>query len=309
MSEISPSYPVPGVESRSPRITAAVQWLIAINVAVFFVQLTVVAPADVQLALGFSQHNLGHQWWTIATYMFVHGGFWQLVLNLYTVWLFGPRIEWRWGSSEFVRYYLFCGLGGWFFFLLFTRDALLIGASAAVLGVMLAYAMRWPDDEVYLFGVVPLKVKWLVAMLVVVNLISGIAGGDQGSGVAYLAHIGGLATGWIYLRSTSSAGIDRLRQRISQVPDVPDETPRAIPRSLPRTREKGNEIDEIITRSNAATARRPIGAQPSSVRTARRDTSDLDLVLDKISKGGIESLTSDERRLLEEMSKELRQKD
>ena len=302
------SYPIAD-EAEAPRLTRAVQWLIAINIAIYFLQLTVVGATNMQVALGFDAKHLSTAWWTVVSYMFVHGGFWHLALNIYTLYLFGPRVEHAWSPGEFTRYYVLCGLGGWFFFLLFSRDALLIGASAAVLGVMLAYAMRWPDDEVYLFGVVPLKVKWLVAMLVVVNLVSGIAGGDQGSGVAYLAHIGGLATGWIYLRSTSSAGIDRLRHRISQVPDVPDETPRAIPRSLPRTREKGNEIDEIITRSNAATARRPIGAQPSSVRTSRRDTSDLDLVLDKISKVGIESLTSDERRLLEEMSKELRQKD
>ncbi|MEP7346285.1 MAG: rhomboid family intramembrane serine protease, partial [Gemmatimonadaceae bacterium] len=300
------SYPTTD-EAEAPRLTRAVQWLIAINVAIFFLQLTVVGSTNMQVALGFDAQHLATSWWTVVTYMFVHGGFWHLALNMYTLFLFGPRVEHAWSPGEFIRYYVLCGLGGWFFHLLFSRDALLIGASAAVLGVMLAYAMRWPNDEVYLFGVVPLKVKWLVAMLATINLISGIAGGDQGGGVAYLAHIGGLATGWIYLRSSSSAGIDRLRQRISQVPDVPDETPRAIPRSLPRTREKGNEIDEIISRSNAATTRRPVGAQLSGVRSPRRDTSELDLVLDKISQEGLESLTSDERRILEEMSKELRQ--
>jgi membrane associated rhomboid family serine protease len=302
------SYPITD-EAEAPRLTRAVQWLIAINVTIYFLQLTVVGLANMQVALGFNAQHLSTAWWTVVSYMFVHGGFWHLALNMYTLYLFGPRVEHAWSPGEFTRYYVLCGLGGWFFHLLFSRDALLIGASAAVLGVMLAYAMRWPNDEVHLFGVVPLKVKWLVAMLAAVNLISGIAGGDQGSGVAYLAHIGGLVTGWIYLRSTSSAGIDRLRQRISQVPDVPDETPRAIPRSLPRTREKGNEIDEVISRSNAATARRPIGAPSSNVRTSRRDTSELDLVLDKISQDGLESLTGDERRLLEELSKELRQKD
>ncbi len=302
------SFPITD-EAEAPRLTRAVQWVIAINVAIFFLQLTVVGSNNMQLALGFDAQHVSTSWWTVVTYMFVHGGFWHLALNMYTLFLFGPRVEHAWSPGEFTRYYVLCGLGGWFFHLLFSRDALLIGASAAVLGVMLAYAMRWPNDEVYLFGVVPLKVKWLVAMLVAVNLISGIAGGggDQGSGVAYLAHIGGLATGWIYLRSSSSAGIDRLRQRISQVPDVPDETPRAIPRSLPRTREKGNEIDDIISRSNAATARRPLGAPPQ--HSVRRDISELNLVLDKISQEGLESLTSDERRLLEEMSKELRQKD
>lgn len=302
------SYPIAD-EAEVPRLTRAVQWLIAINVAVFFLQLTVVGSANMQLALGFDVRHLSTSWWTVVSYMFVHGGFWHLALNMYTLYLFGPRVEQVWSQGEFARYYVLCGLGGWFVHLLFSRDGLLVGASAAVIGVMLAYATRWPNDEVYLFGVVPLKVKWLVAILAAVNLISGIAGGDQGGGAAYLAHIGGLVVGWVYLRSSATSGIDRLRQRISQVPDVPDETPRAIPRSLPRTREKGNEVDEIITRSNAATARRPAGVQPSSVQPSARDTSELDHLLDKISQQGLESLTSEERRVLEERSKELRQRD
>ena len=292
-------------ESDPPRLTKAVQWLIAISVAIYFVQLTVVGSANMQAALGFTSRNLSGAWWTVVTYMFVHGGFWHLALNMYTLYLFGPRVEHVWSPGEFTRYYLLCGLGGWFFHLLFARDSLMVGASAAVLGVTLAYAMRWPNDEVYLFGVVPLKVKWLVAMLAGFNLISGIYGGDQGGGVAYLAHVGGLAAGWVYLRSAGS-GIDRLRHRVSQVPDVPDETPRVIPRSMPRAREKGTEIDEIISRSNAATTRRPSAATPLAAKDSRHPVDDLDLVLDKISQQGIKSLTSDERRLLEERSRELR---
>ncbi|MBV6520049.1 MAG: hypothetical protein MNPFHGCM_00153 [Gemmatimonadaceae bacterium] len=293
-----------------PRLTRAVQWLIATNLAIYFLQLTVVGSGNMQVALGFDAEHLSTAWWTVLTYMFVHGGFWHLALNMYTLFLFGPRLERTWSAGEFVRYYVVCGLGGWLLHLLVARESLLVGASAAVLGVMLAYATRWPQDEVYLFGVMPLKVKWLVGLLVTVNLVGGMATADQGGGVAYLAHLGGLAAGWIYLRSSSSMGIDRLRQRISQVPDVPDETPRAIPRSLPRTREKANEIDDVISRSHAATTRRAIATPPpGGARSGRRDTSELDVVLDKISQGGLESLTTEERKLLEEMSKEFRQKE
>jgi hypothetical protein len=173
-----------------------------------------------------------------------------------------------------------------------------------VLGVTLAYATRWPDDEVYLFGVIPLKVKWMVAGLVVLNIVGGMA--EQHGGVAYLAHLGGLAAGWLYLRSASGgAGIERFKQRVSPAPDLPDETPRAVPRSMPRSREKGNEIDEIIARSNAAVSRRPAQQAPVAVKATKK-MSELDLVLDKISQHGIESLTHDEKRMLEEMSRELR---
>jgi membrane associated rhomboid family serine protease len=296
----------------SPRITRAVQWLIAINVAIYFLQLTIVGADNMKLTLGFtaSHLSLSGAWWTVLTYMFVHGGFWHLVLNMYTLWLFGPRLEHAWSPAEFTRYYILCGLGGWLFHLLFAREGLLIGASAAVLGVMLAYAVRWPGDEVLLFGIVPIKVKWLVAALAGVNLLGGIVTGGSGGGggVAYLAHLGGLAAGWVYLRSSTSASISRFRQRVSQLPDLPDETPRAIPRTLPRARERGREIDDIVARSNAALGRRTAPATPLATKDARRLT-DLNDVLDKISEQGIDSLTSAERRLLEEMSKELRKRE
>ena len=289
-----------------PRLTKAVQWLIAINVAIYFLQLTVVGAQNMLPALGFSADDLSRSWWTIGTYMFVHGGFWHLALNMYTLYIFGPRVEHAWSAGEFTRYYVLCGLGGWFFHLLFARESLLIGASAAVLGVTLAYASRWPDDEVLLFGVVPLKVKWMVALMVALNLIGGMSEG-QGGGVAYLAHLGGLAAGWLYLRTASgSGGVDRFKQRVTPATDIPDETPRAIPRSMPRAREKGNEIDDIIARSNAAVSRRPAPPSPPLGAKGVKRMSDIDMVLDKISQQGIESLSDDEKRMLEEMSKELR---
>lgn len=288
-----------------PRLTKAVQWLVAINVAIYFLQLTVVGSQNMLPALGFQADNLSRAWWTIGTYMFVHGGFWHLALNMYTLYIFGPRVEHAWSAGEFTRFYLLCGLGGWFFHLLFARDALLIGASAAVLGVTLAYATRWPDDEVYLFGVLPLKVKWMVAGLVAINIIGGMA--ESHGGVAYLAHLGGLAAGWIYLRTSSGGGgIDRFKQRVSPAPDIPDTTPRAVPRSMPRAREKGNEIDEIIARSNAALSRRQAPQSPPVAVKAASKMSELDLVLDKISQHGIDSLTREEKLLLEAMSRELR---
>ena len=310
------SYPLVD-DTETPRITPAVQWLIAINVAIFFLQLTVVRAEDVQGALGFEVRDLGRSWWTIATYMFVHGGFWHLALNMYTLYLFGPRVERAWSAGEFSRYYILCGLGGWFAHLLFARNGVLFGASAAVLGVMLAYAMRWPDDEIYLFGVMPLRVKWMVGMLATVILVTGmagteVAGTDRLTGLAYLAHLGGLAAGWLYLRTSSATSLDRLKQRVSQIPDVPDETPRAIPRSLPRSREKVQEIDDIVAKSKAAVARRQVSSPPPTpapkIRASRPD-EELNLVLDKISEHGLDSLTDDERQLLEELSKKLQRRD
>ena len=291
-------------EQDPPRITPAVKWLIAANVAVAFLQLTIVGNAQMYRWLGFELTDLNGSWWKIFTYMFVHGGILHLGLNMYTLWLFGRRVEMVWSPGGFARYYVWCGLGGWLAYLPFSRGATLVGASAAVFGVMLAYAMRWPDEEVLLFGVIPMKVKWLVAGLVFTNLLMGIGTMGGGSQVAYFAHLGGLAFGWLYLRTPTPQSIDRLRQRVSQLPDVPDETPRAIPRSLPRTRERGNEIDEIVAKSKAVVTKRQPVAPPARTITKRADA--LNLVLDKISEQGLDSLTADERRLLEEMSRQLR---
>lgn len=287
-----------------PRLTMAVQWLIAINVAIYFLQLTVVGSQNMIPALGFEANDLSRAPWTIITYMFVHGGFWHLALNMYMLYVFGPRVEHVWSSAEFTKFYVICGLGGWLFHVVFAQPSALIGASAAVLGVTLAYAMRWPNDEVFVFGVIPLKVKWMVALFVAVNLFSGMVGKGTG-GVAYLAHLGGLGAAWLYLRSASGgAALGRFKERVSSVPDVPDETPRAIPRSMPRARERGNAIDDIVARSSAAVARRSAEPAPEVRPEPRRQ--ELDGVLDKISLHGIESLTTSERRLLEETSRELR---
>jgi membrane associated rhomboid family serine protease len=294
-------------ESDTPRLTPAVQWLIGINVVVFFLELTIARQGIID-TLGFRAQNLTTAWWTVLTYMFVHAAFLLLLFNMAVLFFFGPRVERAWGAAPFVRYYLLCGLGGWLAHLMLSGQTTLVGATAAIYGVMLAYAVRWPDDEVYVFFAVPVKIKWLVAILVVVSLVLGLTQSAEGTGVAQFAHLGGFAMGWLYLHSPSSGSIRRLRQRVSQVPDVPDETPRAIPRTgpAPRARER-NDIDEIVARSKAAVVKRP-PAPPQAVRAPSRKskTEELDLVLDKINRQGMESLTADERRLLDEASRRLR---
>lgn len=294
----------------APRLTRAVRWLIALNIAVFFVQLTTVGTANMQQWLGYLfEKELAAGWWTVFTYPFVHGSFWHLAIGAYTLYLFGPRLERAWSAGELTRYYVLCGLGGWLFHLLFAREALLVGATAPVLGVALAHAMRWPDDEVALFGVLPLRVRSLMALMVAANLVVGMVAAGEGAGISYLAHIGGLITGWLYLRSSAGPSLERLRQRVSPLPDMPDEPPRAVPRSLPRSREREREIDDIVAQSNAALRRRPASSAPPVASRPAPARTDLNAVLDKISEHGMESLTIEERKLLEEKSRELRRED
>lgn len=298
-----------------PRLTPAVQGLIAVNVGIAFLQVTGLWSAvEMQTLLGFQWGDLQGSWWKALTYMFAHGGFWHLLGNMYMLFLFGPRLEHAWTTASFLRFYVICGLGGWLAHVLFVQDGVLIGASAAVFGVMFAYARQWKDEELYLFGMVPVKVRWLVAAYIVYDLAMGLldAYGQVDTRNAHFAHIGGVATAWLYLKTPTAQSLDRFRQRVNQVPDVPDEPPRAVPRQAPRPRERGTEADEVVAKSKAlVSSRQPQPPRQPTVRPPAVPVaagSDLDALLDKISAEGIESLTSDERRRLEEAATRLKNK-
>ena len=147
----------------------------------------------------------------------------------------------RGGRARFVRYYLICGLGGMLAHLLLAHESTLVGASAAIYGVMLAYAVRWPDNEFLLWFVVPVRAKWLVAGVCadrsrvrsvdarwwVVGRRPLRASGRDRNRLALSAYAAGERT-----RTPPPAGL-------LGAPDVPDEPPRPIPRGLPRQPRRG----------------------------------------------------------------------
>ena len=288
-------------EQDHPRLTPAVQAIIAINVAVAFLQ--TVAFGGLSGFLAFDPAAQPGRWWEAATYMFAHAGIWHLLVNVYALYLFGPRLEHAWGYRKFAWFYLLCGLGGVAFQLLVIHGGLLIGASAAVFGVMTAYAMQWPEDEVYFLFVMPMRVRTLIVGLVAFNLVLGVLGIGNGTNITYFAHIGGVIAAYAYMRMAASPGMDQVRQRVAQLPDA-DEPPRAIPRNLPR-RERGDEVDDIVAKSKAIASKRVASLTPTARRREGKG-DELNRVLDKISEQGIESLTTDERLVLEEMSRKLR---
>lgn len=302
------TYPATN-DQEYPRMTSAVQALIAINVVILFLQYTIVPSESMQGALGFTFASAPSRWWTVLTYMFVHHDFWHLFWNMYALFIFGPRLEHLWGTKKFTVFYLVSGLGGLICYSLFFRDsgALLLGASGAIFGVMGVYALQWPKQEVYLFWVLPMRVLTLVLLLVGINIAMGVFGLLGGAtGVAYFAHLGGFVVAWLYMRTPPSVSIEQLRQRISQVPDSED-PPRPIPRALPRSRERLEEVDEIVAKSKAVAANRPAVISPArKVASRELKAEDVNRVLDKISAEGLDSLTSEERGILEEMSRRLR---
>ena len=288
----------------SPRMTRAVQWLLALNIGVYFLQLTLFSQDAVFSALALDPARFPSSWWTIITYMFVHAWLAHLAFNLFTLWMFGPRLEHAWGTRTFTQFYLWCGLGGAVAHLLFAQHSSVIGASGAISGVLVAYAIHWPDEEVYLFGVIPMKSRWLIAAMIGMNIIFALS---PSSRIDWTAHVGGMGFGWLFLKLYSLGGLDRVRGWVSSVPDESEDMPRAVPRTRSSMQDRGRGVDEVVARSNAVVLRerKPL-THVAKQETPQEYAARIDSVLDKISRQGIASLTRDERRLLEDMSRKLR---
>ena len=289
---------------QSPRMTRAVQWILALNIGVYFLQLTLFGSDAVYSALALDPARFPSAWWTVGTYMFVHAWLAHLAFNMFTLWMFGPRLEQEWGTRSFVQFYLWCGLGGAIAHLALAQHSAVIGASGAISGVLVAYALRWPDEEVYLFGVIPMKSRWLVAALLAMNVIFALS---PSSRIDWTAHVGGMAFGWIFLKVYAVGGLTRVKGWVSSVPDESEDMPRAVPRNRGPMRERGGNVDEVVERSNAVVLRerKPLQHIPKQ-ETPKEYAAKVNQLLDKISQHGIGSLSREEKRILEEMSRKLR---
>jgi membrane associated rhomboid family serine protease len=168
--------------------------LIVVNVGVFF--FTASSPGLYGL-LAFVPRYVLHQPWTIVTYMFVHGSFSHILFNMLGLFFFGPRLEHRLGSRHFLGLYFTSGIAGALLsFLNFGTP--IIGASAAAFGVFLGFARYWPRERVYIWGILPVEARVLVAVMTALALFGGAGFGS--AGIAHFAHLGGFLGGWLYLR-------------------------------------------------------------------------------------------------------------
>lgn len=146
--------------------------------------------------------------WQLFSYMFLHAGFFHLFFNMFSLWMFGTEIERTLGSRHFLRYYIITGLGGGFFQLLANWGDMvpILGASAAIYGILMAFAIMFPDRIITLliFFVLPvqIKAKYLVAIFVGISLVLGFKSQLSGAGndVAHFAHLGGAFVGLVLLR-------------------------------------------------------------------------------------------------------------
>ncbi|MDE2943554.1 MAG: rhomboid family intramembrane serine protease [Gemmatimonadota bacterium] len=146
--------------------------------------------------------------WTLVTYQFLHdpGGLGHIFFNMLALFFFGPKLESLLGSKSFLKLYLLAGLVGALVHILWTLVAMsqgglyspMVGASAAVYGVLFGYARYWPRDRVMIWFVIPVQVRFLVIAFTVLSLWLGLGG--VAGGVAHFAHLGGFLGGWLYLR-------------------------------------------------------------------------------------------------------------
>lgn len=268
-------------ESRGPfaaNLTPWVKRLLIANFGLYLVMALGLLPAGPTMeALGFSVATVLTHPWSPFTYMFVHGGFMHVLFNMIGVFFFGPPLEREMGGRGFIRYYLICGIGAALssiFLVQLIGTPLVVGASGAVFGIMLAFAWKWPDAPIYLWAILPIKAKWLVGILGIGALWATMQAG--GGGVAHWAHLGGLLTGIVVLKygDAISARWRRLR---------------AGKRGL-----------------KSETVSRDIGTAKKRKRGGGDDLDEVDRILDKIRQDGIDALSAREQAFLDEMSRKFR---
>jgi membrane associated rhomboid family serine protease len=236
---------------------------------------------------------LGHGFhiWQLLTYQFLHADFWHVFFNMvFGLWMFGMEVENIWGSKKFLYYYLFCGvaagLSQLFFSPLFAPVmGPTIGASGAIYGIMVAFAFFFPDRYVYIYFLIPIKVKYFIIFLIALGVLS--IGGP--SNVAHLAHLGGALAGYLFLL------YDRHHS-------VHFHTKRSFPSrwtSKKRTEEQPTIVDAKVFDISDSKTYEP----------TKHDGDDLqeriDAILDKISQSGYQSLTEEEKKILFEASKRM----
>jgi membrane associated rhomboid family serine protease len=159
--------------------------------------------------------------WQLATYMFVHGGVLHILFNMLALWMFGTELERMWGTRNFLKFYAVTGIGAGVLTVLFSLlpfDALqqlygsiVIGASGAIYGLLLAYALYFPNRPIYLYFVFPVPARIFVIIIGALAFYASFAG--SGGGIANATHLSGLLVAYLYLNGTRIDPVGELKYR------------------------------------------------------------------------------------------------
>lgn len=270
---------------------SVITWLLVVNVAVFLVQMLFPAINDLPLAL--SLEALGDfKIWTFFTYQFAHYTILHILCNMIGLYFLGKMLLNLVGAKNVLTIYLLGGVVGAIFQLLFAlvtqEDAMVVGASASVLAIILAVATLIPHQSIQLllFFIIPVTLTMRQLALIVIvfdalTLVFQLISGPQDGSTAVMAHFGGMLLGWAYVRYWLPSANDRLRSA----------------KSKPR-KKKGFGI-RILKDDEPGPPPRESGKKKPFVAT------DVDAILDKINEKGFQSLTDEERKILERSSRKL----
>ncbi|MFH0988987.1 MAG: rhomboid family intramembrane serine protease [bacterium] len=302
------NYYRPSMQGGFQFFPPVIKWLLIANAGIFvvlglFAKMFTIQQVPlnfyINYYLGLMPLGSGYFYpWQLITYQFLHADIWHLLYNMFFgLWMFGMEVEHVWGSRKFFFFYIICGIVAGLTQLLVTplidpqsvtgamgNPIPTIGASGAVYGVLVAFAMLFPDRYILFYFFVPVKVKYFVMGLIVLGVLS--VGSD--SQVANLAHLGGALSGYIYfLYDSRRLPLEHLIARarwwinsksVKQSSDQEDQV-----------------IDTPVFDINDAPKKSP------DLITQKQ----IDQILDKISQGGYQSLSEEEKKTLFEVSKKI----
>lgn len=302
-----------------PQVT---RYLLIINIVMFIITL-LVKPMGIDLTsvlgLHFFKASDFHVY-QLITYMFMHGGWMHIIMNMFMLWMFGMVIENVWGPRKFLFYYIVCGIGAglcqelaqYGSYVIQGLDAYqfvsmggtsvsmdsylnmmtTVGASGAIYAVLLAFGMLFPEEKI----LIPIKAKWLVLGSVALELFYAL--GQPGDGVAHVAHLGGMLFGFVLIKywqkhpysgsgdfgmGKGSRFFDRMRNSWERHTTHSSDGGRTKFHYRPNTDPRRESDWDYNARKKA-------------------EQDEIDRILDKIRQSGYDSLTDDEKRKLFEQS-------
>lgn len=231
-------------------------------------------------------YSVATQPWRIVTYLFLHNDIWHILFNMLWLYWMGRQVELDLGPRNFSAIYFLSGMGGALLNLLFAGMVganPVIGASGAVYGIMVSYAVLYPNTPIMLFLLPPLPAKYVITGLIFIDVV--LIG--QKSAIARLVHVGGALTGYVLIRlykqgKSLSGWIDFLMYYVNRIQHQFASAKVKQPKKARNPNMRAVEDAEIIIEV---------------------DQNELDRILDKIAKTGYEGLTKEEKRILFEMSK------
>jgi membrane associated rhomboid family serine protease len=215
-----PSSPYASSFSFGPGpLSLALKVLIASNVVMFLITSIV---GGVVPYLGLVPTLVLHRFWVwqVATYMFLHGGIFHIVFNMLALWMFGAELERIWGTRYFLKFYFVTGIGAGILTVLFStlpfgfaqqiQQSIVIGASGAIYGLMLAYALYFPDRPIYMYFVFPIPARIFVAIMGAIAFFSSLS---ETGGVANATHLGGLVVAYLFLKGAKIHPLSEVKYR------------------------------------------------------------------------------------------------